>query len=335
MKNNILYIIALSLIISCSSSKEEGKSSSSPENDGIEIAQKYCDCEKEHIENRNNAYQNFLQNFGSYGFTSRIEAREKIKDIESGLENKYLSNKKAVDDNYKELSNKYLSDYDKSTKFESAFSDYYNANIRANTNDSQYELFQNKINQKIATIIPPAPDVEKIQNDLIGRTIKEEENGYHWRRGWIWKIVAGEVKNVEIVEKKAQGEDYVYKLTVTVQAEQGPAYKALVNVTYQLLDDADDWSIEYMESLSVNIVKTGKYDTCIEHYIKRGTGIASRVELLLINRCDIGLQVGGRVRRENNWHKFVVVVEPNEPRGVKYEGWLDVDEYVIDFIELP
>ncbi len=322
MKTNILILLSLCLFVACSS----------PESDGTKAAQKYCDCENIRMDNTHRVYQEFLQDFSSYNFTSRVEARDKIAELEKEIEVEYAANIKEADDFYQEISKKYLTDFEKFPQFEYAFKQYYNANIEVD--DSQLSVLLNQINRQIAVIIPQPPSADKMKKDLIGRTIKEQEGGYH-KYGWQWIIEEGEIKELDVIEKHSQGDKQMYKLRIVVQQPEGAAYEAVVNVTYQLLETDDDWSIEYMESLEVNIVKTGRYNNCIKHEIVAGGWLFYRNPLQLINMCDVGLQVGGRIRNGNDWEKFVINVESNETKSVNFGSYREVHEYIIDFIERP
>ncbi len=179
---------------------------------------------------------------------------------------------------------------------------------------------------------PSAPDINRIPKDLIGRTIMGNNAGYYDSK-WKWLIAEGELKKVELLERKKIGERYSYKLNVTVQEGKGPSYKAMINVLYHFLESTKQWRIELVESLEVNIIKTGLYDSCISHRI-RPMRRTTDGPLELINNSDICLQVGGRVYCNGVWEKFVEVVYGNDSIDVwGYPGRL-VEDYIIDFVEL-
>ncbi len=324
MRNILLPIMASCLIASCSS----------PEADGKEAAQRFCDCEKERVEKRVNAYYDFIRDFDSYDFTTRIEAREKLQEIDRDLDEAYRTRIRQADNYLQKARNKYLTNYEKNTQFEYAYNSYYNANIKVA--DNQSSNLMDQINRQIATIIPPDPDETKIRKDLVGRVVQEQEGGYH-KYGWRWTIENGEVKDVEILGKEAGNRSWLYRLSFVVQAERGAAYSVSANLAYDLPDDVDDWRVEYLESLTVNIVKTGRYDHCISHETVQGGWLINRRPLKLTNNTTQGLQVGGRIRHDNNWEKFVVNVEGNSTQYISFGGGYqqEVHEYIIDFVELP
>ena len=100
------------------------------------------------------------------------------------------------------------------------------------------------------------------------------------------------------------------------------------------LGSNDVWTIDFLESKQINIVKTGKYDNCIT-FQRRGW--SGEFELELTNHCDVSLVVGGVVlsQFENEWQKFSAVVEGNSTKTVGGLFSVSVMNYKIHFIERP
>lgn len=175
------------------------------------------------------------------------------------------------------------------------------------------------------------PDAEKIKHDLIGRKISDQPNGYH-RQGWYWKIEEGEIKEFQILNESKQGNDYLFEIRLVLQAD-GSAQEMFINLTY-ILGNNNEWTIEFIESKQVNVVKTGKYDNCVTIQRK---GWSGEYYLELINHCDVALVVGGEILPEFNgqWQKFSAVVNANEKSEVGGLFSVSIIDYKIHFIERP
>jgi hypothetical protein len=319
MKTKTLFFIVVSLcFFSCSS----------PESDGKKAAEKFCDCDKEFTENLSQEIQNFVNNFAGFGFKTRVEAREKSEELIDNVSREHENCVEKAQQQYTNLKGKYVGDYEKTTKFEYA----YNAKKEYDEQEMRHEIpNQIEINNLILTVIPPKPNTEKIKQDLIGRKITEQPNGYH-NQGWYWKIEEGEIKEIQIISENKQTDDYLFEVRLILQADGG-AYEAFVNLTYVLRQN-DNWTIDFLESKSVNIVKTGKYDNCITAQLK---GWSGEYYLALTNHCDVSLVVGGVVLSEfgGEWKKFSKVIDESKMGDVGGLFSVSVRDYQIHFIERP
>jgi hypothetical protein len=303
-------------------------SCSSPESDGKKVADKFCDCEKEFTEYLNEETQDFINNFDNYGFTSRSEARKKSEELINKASNEYKNCIEKVQQKYSKFKGKYVGNFEKMTKFEYAF----NEKMAFNEQEIKHTVSnQMEVNNLILTIIPPKPDIEKIKQNLIGRKITEQPNGYH-RQGWYWEIKEGEIKELQIITESKQSNDYLFEIRMILQAE-GSAHEAFVNLTY-VLGQNDDWTIDFLESKQVNIVKTGQYNNCITVQRK---GWSGEFELEFTNHCDVALVVGGVILSEfgGEWIKFSTVVDASGIGSVGGLFSVSVRDYRIHFIERP
>jgi hypothetical protein len=319
MKTKILIFVAFVLFFfACSS----------PESDGKKAAENFCDCEKKSVENRQRDYSDLIRKFDSYDFQTRIAVREKIQSIADNAAEKYADCLKKAEDHYRKVSGKYATNYEKNTQFEYAFQGYRNTNTV--TDEALLPLIA-QMNHLILSVIPPKPDAEKIKRDLVGRKITEQPDGYH-RPDWFWEIKEGEIREIQMISENRQGNDYLFEIRLILQADGG-AQEALVNLTY-ILHNNDDWTIDFLESKQMNIVKTGKYDNCITIQRKGWTG---EYELGFTNHCDVSLVVGGVILSEfrNEWQKFSAVVEGNSAKSIGGLFSVSVLDYQIHFVERP
>jgi len=304
---------------------------SSPESDGKKAAEKFCDCDKEFTENLGKETQNFISNFADFGFQTRVEAREKSEELIEKASRKYESCVQKAQQEYSKLKGKYVGNYEKVTKFEYA----YNSKREFDEQEMRHGVSnQMEINNLILTVIPPKPNTENIKRDLIGRKITPQPKSYY-SQSWFWEIKEGDIREIEIVSDKKQGDTYLFGVRLILQSDGG-AHEAFVNLTYALRQN-DDWTIEFLENKSVSFVKTGKYDNCVTIEQKSDGGIYERY-LQFTNHCDVTLVVGGTVlpeQRGRNWEIFSTRVEPNSTSRIGGLFSVSVGDYQIHFIERP
>ena len=325
----------------------------SPEALGKKVGQQACDCEKEYAEMQDKIFQGFLEKFDSYGFKTRTEARQKWQDMQDEVKSQFEKCQQEVEQKVKEARSKFPTNandlYDTKT-FEKLMRDPKRATKELEKKQKEFsknqeksrkfeEAYRSIINQcsasepkdysaieaKIKTIIPQKPDLEKLKQDLVRRRIIEQTDGY-FGRGWAWQIGSiEELKEVKIVSDEKQGEDYVLDVHLVLQKEGAGQYEADVKIIC-VLGQNDDWTIDFIETKSIGIVKTGRYNNCVTTEIKKGWGTS----LQFTNSCDVNLIIGGQILGNNSeWTKFSSKVNANSTGSVSYYG----KEYKIDFIE--
>jgi len=316
---NNIYILLCILLFACSS----------PESDGKKAAQKSCDCFEEYTGKLSTAYESYIENFNSYSFKTRIEAREKInKSILEVKDDYNICEEKAIA--YRnELSNKYLTNRADADKFQYAYNAQF-SNYRTPSVDSV--AFQSRINSLIQTIIPQKPDLAKLKKDLIGRKISEGADGYRGK-DWYWEIKSlNDLKNVEIKNEEDRGDDYLLDVYLLLQGENTD-YEANVKISY-VLRQYDDWTIDVITTENMNIVQTHNYDDCITI---RLWGLLGEHRYEFTNSCDVSLLVGGVALSDTDerWEKFSILVDANSSATVGDMIQNRIKDCKIHFIERP
>lgn len=104
---------------------------------------------------------------------------------------------------------------------------------------------------------PPLPTRDQIANDLIGETLSEGYKDCWFGSSWLWRVEKGEIKALQIVKVLIKTTtDYCVIAKVRLQSEVN-AFDAKLKINYQL--KGKRWQFEYVVSLGMDIVKTGKY----------------------------------------------------------------------------
>jgi superoxide dismutase len=325
---------------------------SSPEKKGRKLGQLFCDCQKEYVETQNKIYQEYLDKFDSYGFKTRTEARQKWQDLQEDAKRQYeqcqqkieekvkkarakfptnvddlydakslqkaMKNPKAYTKELEKRQKEFSKNQEKSRKFEQALKDVINQCSTSEVKD------YSAIDAKIMTIIPSL-NPAKLKQDLVKRRIIEQADGY-FGRGWAWQITSiEEIKEVKIENEEKQGDDYVLNVHLILQKEGASQYNADVKIIC-VLGKNDDWTIDFIETKNIGIVKTGRYDNCVITEIRKSWG----TYLQFTNSCDVNLIIGGQIlENDNEWRKFSSRVNANTTGSISYNG----KEYKIDFIE--
>jgi len=302
---------------------------SSPESDGKKAAKPFCDCEQNAIDVRHKEYSKLTQKFDSYNFQTRIAVREKIQEINEQITNQLNECLQKAQDNYRKISGKYVTNYQRNSQFEYAFSGYRKINA---VTDKKNEPLVSQINKLMLTVIPAKPNADKIKHDMIGRRITERPNGYR-QPGWFWEIKDNEITDVQIISENRQDNDYLFEVRLILQTEGGGAHEAFVNMTY-VLRQYDDWTIDFLESKEINIVKTGRFDNCVTIQRK---GWSGEWKLEFTNHCDVALVVGGVLlpQYREEWIKFSRRIDANGTNSVGGLFSVSVQDYQIHFIERP
>lgn len=184
------------------------------------------------------------------------------------------------------------------------------------------------VNTPSATVDTRKPDANRMQGDLVGRSLSEGiENGYY-SSSWRWKIEQGEISNFKILSvDKDNSTDYEVTATMRLTAMSGRAFDTKLKILYVSRGN-QGWQLEYAQSLGMNIVKTGRYDSCITSEYDDWYGCT-----FVHNNCEIPIEVGGKryawlTAGRQECVRFSEVVSPHSKIDV-------YDLLSIDYCEVP
>lgn len=310
-------VFGMTCLISCSS----------PQSDGEKAAKAYIECMEFYNNDLESRLHDFIENFEDYNFQSRIEARNKVDEIIREADLEYEKNVKKADQQYLEAKKKYIKNQKDYETLEFAYNTYIDI-YDATRNGIP---FSQDIELKIQTIIPPKPSIERMKQDLVGRYCQDKEDGYFGTYRHL--IKEGTVKDIEILSDSSGRNEYLLKAIISLQDRPGSAtYKVNSEIKY-ILGDGDDWTIDYLGSNSVEIVKTGQFNKFITSSIANGW----EKELRIKNHSDATLIVGGIILRDrggkSSWQKFSATVEPNSTETIGGLFFGNVTDYEIHFVE--
>ena len=316
MKKVVFYFIiaATFCLFSCSS----------PESDGKSMANKLNKCNESYLVEMQKMESNFIASFNGAGFQSRTEAKQAYLDVAEEVYSKYRDVLAKVYEQEAETSKQYASDYKKKSKYDNALS----SNIDQDLESKVVALtmateIPESVMATVRTVIPPKPDYLQIQEDLEGHSLSEGVEDGYYLSSWRWVIKDDEISDFSIESVLSDTpQDYLLVANMRLTSEVGKAFDAKVKIRY-ILPHNDDWTIEFIQSMGMHIVKTHMYDDCVKvekdgwwYYIK--------------NHCELALEVGGKELHYSGWEKYSHVVEPHGSYCMR-----NPDEIVIDYVERP
>lgn len=308
-------------------------SCSSPENDGKSIANKLNKCNESYLEEMQKMESNFIAGFNGAGFPTRKAAKQAYLDVAEEVYSKYRDALAKVYDQEAEMSKQYASDYKKKSKYDNALS----SNIDRGLESKVVALtmateIPESVMAKIRTIIPPKPDYLQIQEELVGHSLTEGVEDGYYSSGWRWNIEDGEISDFVIISVLSDTpNEYVIIATMKLTSMVGKAFNTKVKIRY-ILPACDDWNIEYITSLGMNVVKTGIYDNLIE--LEQGNCndgffvYTRRYCYFIENKGDIPLEIGYK-KYNGTWSKESTVIKAYDTYQI------ECDDFIIDYIERP
>lgn len=170
--------------------------------------------------------------------------------------------------------------------------------------------------RRINTIIPPIPSEEKVQADLVGKELEEGKEDGYFDESWHWMIERGQISDFTIV-KEANMSPRKYKIEAQMKLKKSSSYgfDTEIEIVYELKDGELDWTIDYVQSLGMNIIRTGDYEGKVQ----------VKDDVCLENKCSIPLLVGYTWVTSDGARKDNCVVKGYERRQVKYYGTVSID----------
>lgn len=314
-----LLFIALTAVVCCST----------PESDGRKAAKLFSDIEAEAEAYTKSQYLYLIDNFYSQGFTSRTDVNDRIDEINADSEKLRKEKRAQADKFYEEKYRKYVTNQKKNSEFMYAYRSY--SKIMKPIKEDLTPLIK-QIDSLRLTIIPVQPTLEQIKRDLVGRKISGLPGSY-LSDNWYWVTDCYEqIKEADITYEDFGADTYICGVHLILQADGG-AYESEILAHYKL-GNADDWTLDLIESRSIELLRTGKYDNCIT---SRRTGWLGEYAVEFTNSSDARLAVGGQVKYEygEGWKKFCIVVEGNSSEQIGGLFWGSLADYKIDFVERP
>lgn len=310
-------------------------SCSSPEGEGKKLAQRMNECAESFLKEKQKAETDFVSHFNASDYSTRAEALEAYDQAMIKVLDEYNARHDDVAVERSEIAGKYTNDYKKMAAFETA----YDNNIDSELNDRLLDAiaetdYPTAVLAKVKTVIPVKPDETQIKKDLVGHQLSEglEKEKCWFQEDYRWKIGDYEIHDFKIEEVlRDDAKEYIFIATMRLENELN-AFNARAKVSY-VLPDAEDWTLEFVNSLGVTIIKTHKYDDLISCAIE-DDGWGGVDALFITNNAEIELGVGVEIVANGNRKRYAVRVSPDKKSQVGgLFGGGNVTSYDIEFVE--
>lgn len=306
-------------------------SCSSPESDGTSMANKINECKTAYLENLQKVGTQFVGDFDRLGFQTRAAAKQGYQDVMAQTNAQF---EKALAELYEdevETGEKYAKNYKMKAKYDEAFYSGLDQSLdeQLGATVSMSAEIPEFVMAKVRTIIPYKPSSQQIQNDLVGRSLLEGVEDGYYDRSWRWVIKEGEISDFSI-ENVSEDTQQAYRIIANMRltSEVGKAFDAKVEIRY-ILPQNDDWTMEYVQSKGLQIVKTNQYVGCIKDYMNTSDTRIFNTEFRADNTCDKALEIGGKILNHDGWYKFSEVIGPHG-----FYRCYAID-YKLDYVEIP
>ena len=183
----------------------------------------------------------------------------------------------------------------------------------------------------------PLPSQVKMQRDLVGRHLQEGlGNGNYHYDGWEWVVEEGEIRNFRIIKEETLSADTYSVIVGCILTDNYRSYDATIRMLY-VRRGAGPWILDYVRSLGLSIVRTGRYDDCIVTRMLRNGWDGSRTYLEIRNISDIPLEVGLDIYSEHNsgWKRAAIQLNGGETvtRGGAFSADGDIYDFRIQYVE--
>ena len=162
--NNLLVIGLLMFLSACAS----------PETEGMMMAKEINECKSDYLGKVQDAASQFVSGFVKGGYQTRTEAKQAYFNFMDEIHAEYQEALANLYEQNAEVENRYAKNYKQRAKYDDAF--YANLNYDLDEQVSKTVPTTAEIPEsvmvKVRTIIPPKPNYQQIQNDLIGRYLE-------------------------------------------------------------------------------------------------------------------------------------------------------------------
>lgn len=323
----IIFLFSVAFLFSCQPS---------PEAKGRELAEQMNENNKCFLTDRKKVEAEFVEKFDPSKFTRRDEAIEEYNLQVGEVDSQYQTARAKILQDYSATETDIMcNDFDKLSQYKTAYQTTLDIDLEnkalAALQDLDYPL---TVLAKVALVIPSKPDAQKIIEDLASESITEGlEKPQRWYSEELrWELCKYTIKDFDIEEVlRDNSREYVIIATMRLDGDHN-AFDARVKISYTL-PAMEDWTMEYVTSLGVSIVRTYKYDDLVYYDIK-DDGWGGVNALYITNKSNVDLVVGVDYVTNRGPHRTSVIVHPNEPTqvGGTFCGG-SVKSYEIGFVE--
>jgi hypothetical protein len=201
----------------------------------------YCDCSIKSNDVKIKVNEEFIKSFDTYDFKKRQEARSKLQKLQDLEISRNPNCYGAAHEKYNKKRNRYVADKGLLEKFDFAY------NTKSATcnpsNQSKLSILIEQIENNIATIKDPEPNIDKIKTDLIGQEIPG------WRFDYLNEFRSSEILNT------TKGSDRIeFQLKFTLIDIKSGEHECEILAVYLL--GYEDWYLDEVRMMYITYTNT-------------------------------------------------------------------------------
>lgn len=322
-----IFLIMLFALVSCNAS---------PESKGKALAEQMNDAFEKYLTDYKQVEIDFVKDFDPSKFIRREDAFEQYQLLIGEVDGEFQDSRNEILTEYNKIEGELLENgRQKVDLFESAYKNTLNLDLETQAMALLREIdYPQLVVEKVMTIIPPKPDIDKIKNDLSNETLTE---GFEKDQCWFHEDQRWTLSNYDIndftIDEVLRNNDKEYVITASMRLQNDRnAFDAKVKISY-ILPKQDDWEMEYVTSNGLSIVQTHKYDNLVSFEIA-DDGWGGINALFITNKSNVELVVGvDYVAGQDNYRTCVLVSPDHKAQvGGVFSGG-NVTSYNIGFIE--
>ena len=325
----ILAIMVAIMLSGCACNSKSQNIPTTPEERITVIAQQMTNLQMEYNQAIIAAYQEFLANFNTNIYESRVDARNMLNAKIESINNNYEIRKLEIEQKKIELLielgyeeyldidiNRYR--YSREEKIVNYITlvNIYNNYIeekecaQPGSNERAAEQLEEKCEQVINTLKPTEPNVDIFKDDLAGVSFREADGGY-FGHCLEWTISEDDKLSIRILNTTDYGNTREYDVSIVWDRTTGGGYTIDAKIGYIL---NDEWEMQFFKCNEILPKKTGRYDNFVVRENKYYFASSDISDICLRNESDLKIVVCGYLysnpcKWDNvEWEKFYVIL---------------------------
>lgn len=221
-----------------------------PAADGKKAADAFCNCTEQYDSAMIAAGNTFINTFSTFNFQTRQAAADQWQQIQNPINNEYANCKNAAQDLEGRLSSKYNSNNNQYNTFQAALSsENGSCDIQ---NQSEVTSLESDVQNKIASVVAPIPDINQVANDL--SNIK-----FHPLRNATYNLSPTNQWTIEKVNQTTDSVDFIIDLSFmgpTPYTYSPPNYIDPTQVLVSYSKESQGWKFNYVRTLKITLFYT-------------------------------------------------------------------------------
>lgn len=213
-----------------------------PQKDGVKSAMAYCSCMDDNAALENTRYKQFIDSFPAYSFKSRLEAREKLGEVQTKINQELTNCFQEADIKMNNLEKRYTLKPAEASVFLSSFEGIHSS--CTSSDGIAMSPYYDEAEAKIMTLPMPGPELDQIKNDLLGKRIPGFQISY-----------LSDMETVEVIHQTESNNRLESLVKLVLRSRnQNATYETEVMMVYNTA--GDNWQFESIDMPNLFYINT-------------------------------------------------------------------------------